>query len=109
MRPFGDGIGDLVEMSLHGPCIGEGHDESCPDATSRADRSEEVGALVALISGLARPGSASRPLPDQTVLLADPRLVLEPDLDPLSLRDMGEVSLQRRREVFLYISTTRSS
>lgn len=101
MRPFGDGRRDLVEMGLHGPGIGERHDESCPDTASRADRSEEIGALVALIGRLARSGSASRPLPDQAVLLADPRLVLEPNLDWLALRDMGEVGLQRRREVFM--------
>lgn len=74
MGTSGDGRGDFVEMSLHGPCVCEGHDESRSDTASRADRPEEVGALVALIGGLARPGSASRPLPDQTVLLADPGL-----------------------------------
>ena len=67
---------DLVEMGLHGVRVGEGHGERRADAPSRADRSEQIGALVALIGGLARPGSAPGPLPDQAVLLADPGLIL---------------------------------
>jgi hypothetical protein len=42
--------------------------------------------LVALIGGLAPSGSASRPLPDETVVLADAGFVLKPDLDRLALR-----------------------
>ena len=43
---------DLVEMGLHGVRVGEGHGERRADAPSRADRSEQIGALVALIGGL---------------------------------------------------------
>jgi hypothetical protein len=40
-------------------------------------------------------------LPHEAVLLADAGFVLKPDLDRLALGDAGEVSAQRRREVFL--------
>ena len=98
--PPGDRPGDLVEMRLHGVCVGEGHGERGADAACRADRSEEVGALIALVGGLARPGSAPRPLPDAAVILADTGLVLEPKLDVLALGDVGEMGLQRRCEAF---------
>lgn len=47
--------GDLVEMGLHSVGIGEGHGERRADAACWADRPEQIGALVALIGGLARP------------------------------------------------------
>lgn len=101
--------GDLVEMGLHGVGVGEGHGERGTDTASRADRPEQIGALVALIGGLARPGSAFGPLPDQAVLLADACLILEPKFNRLAPRQMGEMGLQRRREAFLKASIVRSS
>ena len=67
----------------------------------RADGAEQIGALVALIGRLPGPRAAPGPLPDEAVLLADPGLVLEPDLDRLALGKVGEVGLQRGGEVFL--------
>lgn len=104
-----DRPGDLVEMGLHGVGVSEGHGERGADTASRADRPEQPGALVALIGGLARPGPAPGPLPDQTVLLADAGLVLEPEFNRLAPRQMGEMGLQRRREAFLKASIVRSS
>lgn len=101
--------GDLVEMGLHGVRVGEGHGERRADAPRRTDRPEQVGALIALVGGLARPGSASGPLPDEAVLLADAGLVLEPEFDRLAPGDVGEMGFQRGREVFLNASITRSS
>ena len=109
MRAPGHRSGDLVEMGLHGVGVGEGHGEGCADAPCRADRSKEIGAFVALVGGLARPRSAPGPLPDKAVLLADAGLILEPEFDRPALRDMGEMGLQRHREVFLNASITRSS
>ena len=109
MGALRDRPGDLVEMGLHGVGVGEGHGERRADTACRADRPEQIGALVALIGGLARPGSAPGPLPDQAVLLADAGFVLEPEFDRLAPRQMGEMGLQRRREVFLNASITRSS
>lgn len=72
--PF-DGAGDLVEVKLHGVGVGEGQRQGGARAAGGADRAEQVGALVALVGGLAGPRSASRPLPHETVLLPDPCLV----------------------------------
>ena len=89
--------------------VGEGHGERGADAVCGADRPEQIGALVALIGRLARPGPAPGPLPDQTVLLADASLVLEPKFNRLAPGQMGEMGLQRRREAFLKASIVRSS
>ena len=97
----GDGPADLVEMGLHGLGVGEGHGEGRADTARRADGAEQVGAIVALVGRLARAGAAPGPLPDEPVLLSDPGLVLEPDLDRFALWDVGEMRLQRRRKVFL--------
>ncbi|MET3354341.1 UNVERIFIED_ORG: hypothetical protein ABID33_002252 [Xanthobacter viscosus] len=87
-------------MGLHGVSICEGHDERGSDAANRTDGAEQVGALIALVRRLTRPCSAPGPLPDETVLLADARLILEPEFDRLALREMSEMSLQRRRGIF---------
>jgi hypothetical protein len=96
-------------MELHRFGVGAGQGERCSDASGRANRSEQIGVFVALICGLARPGSASCPLSNLAVLLADPGFVLKPDLDRRRLRQAVEMSAQRAREVFLNASTIRSS
>ena len=75
-----------------------------PAATPRADRTEQIGAFVALVGGLDGPGSTSRPLPDEAVLQADARLVLEPDLDPFAPGYVPDMARERTREVFLNAS-----
>jgi integrase len=75
VRAARDRAADLVGMGLHGVCVGERHGDPSPDAARRADRSEQVGALVALVGWLARPCPAPRPLPHDAVLLADAGLV----------------------------------
>ena len=99
MGALGDGAGDLVEVKLHRLRVGEGQGQRRARAASRTDRAEQVGALVALVGRLARPRSASRPLPHATVLLADARLVLEPDLDRLALGETSQGGAQRDGEV----------
>lgn len=66
-----------------------------------ADGAEQVGTLVALVGGLERPRAAARPLPHEALLLADPHLVLEPDLDLLLAGHAREMGRKRAREVFL--------
>ena len=104
MGALRDRPGDLVEMGLHGVGIGEGHGERRADAACRADRPEQIGALVTLIGRLARPGSTPGPLPDQAVLLADAGLILEPEFNRPAPRHVGKMGLQRRREAFLKAS-----
>jgi len=97
----GDGAGYLLEVKLHGVSVGEGQRQARADAAHRADGAEEIGALVALIGGLCGPGSAPRPLADAAVLLADARLVLEPDLDGSAVRYAAEMRRKEAGEVFL--------
>src|SRR3954469_16742230 len=94
-----DAARDLDEVELHRLAVGVGHGERRAGAARRADGTEQVGAFVALIGGLAWARGAPRPLPHEAVLLADAGFVLEPDLDRLALRQAGAVSVQRRGEV----------
>jgi hypothetical protein len=94
VRSLGDVAGDFLEMELHRLGVGR------PAASGRANGAEEIGAFVALIGGLARPRSASGPLPHQAVLLADARFILEPDFDRRRRRQGFEMGAQRAREVF---------
>lgn len=57
---------------------------------------------------LTRAGSASGPLPDLVVLLADASLVQEPDLDGRRVRHPIEIGAQRAREVFFERLETRA-
>ena len=58
---FGHGAGDLVEVKLHGLRVGEGQRQRCASAASRTDCAE-IGAVGALVGGLARPRSPPGPL-----------------------------------------------
>jgi hypothetical protein len=78
---LGDGARDFVEVKLHHVGVGVRQRQRCPDAAGGTDRAEQIGVVVALVGGLPRPGSASGPLADEAVLLADPRFILEPDFD----------------------------
>ena len=109
MGALGDTARDFVEVELHRLGVGVGQGERRADAAGRADRSEQIGVVVALVGWLAGPRSAPGPLPDLTVLLADAGLVLKPDLDWRRVRQAVEMGAQRAREVFLNASTIRSS
>ena len=73
---------------------------AAPVPRAGQDGAEQIGALVALILGLARPGAGACPLPYQAVLLAQTHLVLPPDLDRCGGRQVGCRRSQRAREVF---------
>jgi len=106
---LGDVLRDFLKMELHRLGVGEGHRQRGANASRGADGAEEIGAFIALVSGLTWPRSAPGPLAHEPVLLADAGLILEPDLDRRGLRQAVEMSAQRAREVFLYASTIRSS
>ena len=76
-----DMVRDLVEMVLHGHGGAARQHQSGADAPGWADCSEQIGRLGPLVVGRAGPRAAPGPAPRQLILLADPRLVLEPDLD----------------------------
>ena len=105
MRSLGDDAGDLIEVELHGLRVGIRHGQGGTRAAGRADSTEQIRAVVALIGWLARPRASSRPLPHHPVLLANPGLILKPDLDRLTLGNASQVGVQRGREVFLKAAT----
>jgi hypothetical protein len=94
-----DAAGDLGEMVVHRAGVGEGHDEARGDAALRADGAEDVGPLVAGVARRPRPRAALRPDPGQRALLADPRLVLEPDLERSAPGGLGDCGGYRLAEV----------
>jgi len=65
-------------MFLHGLGVGVGHHQGCALVQCRADRAEDAGILMALIGDLARARAFRNPLINLTVLLANPRFILEP-------------------------------
>ena len=93
---------DLEEMQVHRFGIAGGHDEGRAFALLGTNGSEDVGRSSALIAGGARSGAALGPSARDLVLLADARLVLEPnlygfDVDRLCARNF----VQARGKVFL--------
>lgn len=108
----------IVEVHLHGLGVDIGQDQGGADTARQADRPEEVSIVVALVGGLAGPCSTPRPLPDDAVLLTDPGgaglrlrqakpigeasggLVLEPDLDAPTFRQVPDMGVQGPEEVF---------
>jgi hypothetical protein len=104
-----DGAGDLGEVVVHRGGIGEGHNEAGGSAAGRADRPEDVGPLVAGVARRPWSGSASGPDPGERALLADARLVLEPDLERLAAGGLGDRRGYRLGEAFLKASCASGS
>lgn len=97
---------DLVEMQLHGMGVGPWQHESCAGASSRADGTEHIGILVALVCRLTWPGSLSGPLAHLAVLLADTGFILKPDFYRFAWWQMAYMGLECVGEVFLKASIT---
>ena len=71
---------DFGEVEIHRLCIAAWHDERRALAVLGTDRAEDIGGGGSLISGSTWTGAALGPTPGDLVLLADARLVREPDL-----------------------------
>lgn len=102
----GHGARNLVKVQLHAVSADKRECETCSLASRGTDCPERPGVGIALVGRLAWPGSPFGPLPDDTILLPDPRFVLEPDFDPFAARQMAGVGIQDCREVFLNASMT---
>ena len=72
--------GDLGQMQVHRLGVAARHDEGGAFALLRTDRAENIGRGGSLVAWRARPRSTLGPTARDLVLLADPRLVGEPDL-----------------------------
>ncbi len=109
MGILGNMEGYLVDVQLHHVGVGMWQRQRRADASRRADCTEQIGVLIALIGRLGGPRSALRPLPDKAILLADPCFVLEPDLDLLASGYTREMAAKRAGPVFLKASMTSPS
>ena len=109
VRAGGYSCSDLIEMKLHGFGVAEGENEGSAGSVFGADRTEQIGRLGALIMS----GSGTRALPGPTigelVLLADPHLVLEPDLYRCARRELGADFRHAYGKVFLNASMASGS
>ncbi len=82
----GDLATDLIEVHLHGFGVGEWHHQCRTFSSRRADGSEEIGILIALISRQTGPRAGLCPKPGTSILLAKPGFVLEPDFHRRAFR-----------------------
>ena len=105
----GDVAADLVKMHLHGLRVGLGQHQAGARAAPGTDGAEQVDVFVALVGRQARARAGSGPDAGAAVLLAEPGLILEPDLDPLPLGQMAYMGCERAGEVFLNASNTCGS
>jgi hypothetical protein len=71
---------DFSEVEVHRFGVAPGHNERRALAVPGTDRPEDIGGGGSLISGSAGARAALGPAPGDLVLLADARLVGEPDL-----------------------------
>ena len=101
MRSGRDGGGDLLEMQRHGGGIAFGQNQGRADTSGRADGTEDIGGAGPLILGRRGARTAFRPAPRDLVLLADPGLVLPPNLYGCSGRQTGADFRHSGGEVFL--------
>lgn len=106
MRPSCNRAADLLEVQVHGVGVGPWQHQRRARIAFRADGTEQVGRFVALIGGQPGPRAPSGPDAGATVLLADPRFVLKPDLNWRVARHMAQVGGESGGEVFLKASIT---
>ena len=85
MRPGGDGLRQLGEEQVHCRGVEPGQHQGGAGVARRAHGTDDPGRLVADIAPPARRVAALPPDIAGAPLLPDPRLVLAPDLQPLSL------------------------
>ena len=107
--PLADLDADFLQMQVHGVNIGVRQHKPGADASRRAHRAEQIRPLVSLIARCGRSATAFRPDAGQAALLTNPRFILPPQLDRLTLcagRDRGGDQLG---EVFLCASCAAAS
>lgn len=109
MSPRFDGLGDFRQVEGHGPCVAAGQHQARALAFLGADGAENVGRAGALIVRRTWPCAALGPPAGNLVLLADPSLILKPDLYILALCLLGCDLRQLGGEVFLKAAMASAS
>jgi hypothetical protein len=105
-----DGLGDLDEMQVHRLGIAGRQDQGGALTLFRTDGAEDVCRGGALIAGSARAAAALGPTASDLVLLADTRLVREPDFYLVAVdRFLARDCIQACGKTFLKSSITPSA
>ncbi|MDV7402418.1 hypothetical protein RZS08_63945, partial [Arthrospira platensis SPKY1] len=81
----GDLRAELVEEGLHRCGRDDRQDQAESGVTFGADGAEQIDGVMALVLHTGRAGATLIPLSAVAPGLAEPRLVLQPDLDPFGL------------------------
>ena len=108
MRARRDHLRDLLQMQAHALGRAAGQNQAGTFASCGADRAEDVGRGRPLVLGRRGTRAPARPAPGQLVLLADPCLIGEPDLERLAAGLGSRDLLQAGGEVFLKAATAAS-
>ena len=108
MRARRDRLRDFVQVQGHALGGAAGQNQARALAVSRADRAEDVSRLGSLIFRRCGARAAFGPASRDLVLLPDPGLIREPDLDHLAMSLGLYDRLQTVREVFLKAETAAS-
>ena len=82
--PNADALADFSQMLVHGFDVDGGQHQAAANATGRADGTEQIRPAEAPVAPRTRTGAAPGPDAGQRALLANPCLVLKPDLDQLA-------------------------
>jgi hypothetical protein len=98
---WGDPSADLGQMQGHGFGVDIGQHQAGADASGGADGAEQIGPAIAAVAGRGWTAAALGPDAAQRALLADPGLVLPPELDRLASGGMGDRIGDQSGEVFL--------
>ena len=108
-----DGVGFVghvfanpVEVQLHGLGVGCWQNQRGACAPLRANGPEQTGVLITLTGGSAWSRPLAGPDARRSVLLPDPRFVVEPDLYRRFCGKTGSMRCQRVGNVFLKASIT---
>ena len=109
MRAWGHLATELVEEGLHDVGPDDRQHQGEGGVALRADGAEEVDRGVALVFDSGWAGAALEPAPAVAAGLADPGLVLQPDLDALGLRMSGGCLGNQIAEFFLKSAWARGS
>jgi hypothetical protein len=101
--------GEFIKQRLHRRDARLGHDQRHASVALRADGAEDPGRFVAHVPEPARADAALLPDAAGAADLADPRLVMEPQLDRPAMRLFGGDPLQLLGERYLKRSRATGS
>lgn len=92
---------DFDQMQVHRLGIGARHDQCRAGAPARADSTKDIGAFIALIAQCTGAFAFLAPDVGQRPFLTDPRFILNPYFERLTLSMRGDYGFNLGGKVFL--------